>query len=521
MELCYQVISGREYAKIPGRSVRKNGKICKEDVVYLGRVIDKEHHIFYNRERGIFSYNPDTNEYGTAPETYRSDEKADLRKKQKRILDFGDAYFIDSVLKNIGYTDVLRKIPYQNKDTLYSMVLYYILCNSANDHAKIWFEGSFTSAMYPKANLISQRISDFLSSLGKPDTLSAFFDAHIEWIKTQCGDPAVLIDSTGLPNNIHFPLTAVSNHGGKISREVRLTTLVQRDSGYPLLFRTVPGNIIDLSTVTRTLNELFMRDMSADFVIMDAGYFTNENVEELYGANIEFLTRLSSKYTLYKQIVKEHLPSLKQKQNLVEYKGRYVYIKRIDCRIGYKEHPAYAYLGYDIDRASDESHKALKRANKEKTSASGLHDTLQEAGLFMIVSTLPFSEDDILPAYYTRQLIEQYFDISKGSSKMTPLRVHSEEAMNGHLMLSMIAATINVYIQNKTGKIYDDREEIFMTLRNQKCSMYQTRITTTEPQKQANAFYKLFDVKCPLYFDINGNELKSQFHLPKINPDDT
>lgn len=520
MELSYQTSGGREYAKIPGKSVRKNGKVYKENVVYLGRVIDKEHHIFFNRQRGIFSFNPDTGEYSAAPETYRSDTKADLRKKPKRILDFGDAFFINSVLKNIGYNKVLDHIPYKNKDTLYAMVLYYILCNNANDHANIWYEGSYSSALYPKANLISQRISDFLCSLGKPETMFEFFNAHIEWVKKQCADPAVLIDSTGLPNNIHFPLTAVSNHNGKISREVRMTTLVQRDTGYPLLFRSVPGNVIDLSTITRTLNELYMRDMSADFVIMDAGYYTNDNVEELFNANIEFLTRLSPKYTLYKEIVKEHLPTLKTEQNLVQYKGRYVYIKRIDVGIGNKNHPAYVYLGYDIDRANDETHKVLKRAKAEHIPASDLHDTLQETGIFMLVSTLPFSEEDILPTYYTRQLIEQYFDISKGASKLTPLRVHSEEVLNGHLILAMIAATINVYIQNTTKKIYDDREEIFMTLRNQKCTLYQSKITTSEPQKHANEFYKLFDIKCPLYFEKKGDDLKPYFHLPKMNPND-
>ena len=37
-------------------------------------------------------------------------------------------------------------------------------------------------------------------------------------------------------------------------------------------------------------------------------------------------------------------------------------------------------------------------------------------------------------------MIEQYFDIGKSSSRLTPLRVHSEEALYGHLILSMIGS---------------------------------------------------------------------------------
>lgn len=516
MKLSYQTRGSNEYAKIPGTSYRdENGVVRKKDVIYLGRVIDREHFIFFNRERGIYSYNPDTGEFGKADETYVSDLKVDGRKKPVIILDFGDSFFVDSLLRSTGYDHVLNSIPYRNKDTLYAMVQYYLLCNSANAHARIWYEGNYASVMYPKANLISQRITDFLESLGKLETVETFFDAHVKWVKSICDDPAVLLDSTGLPNNIHFPLTAVSNHNGKVSREVRMTVLVQRDTGYPLLFRITPGNIVDLSTVTRTLNELFMRDMTADFVIMDAGYYSNDNIEELYGCEIDFLSRLSSKFSIYNDIVKAHSSSLREKENLVQYKDRYVYIKRVDCKIGHKKHEAFAYLGYDVDRASDESHKALRRAKKEHTSTADLHKQLESTGQFMIVSSLPFETNGILPAYYTRQLVEQYFDISKGSSKLTPLRIHSEEALYGHLILSMIAATMNVYIQNKTNKIYDDREEIFMTLRNQKCTVRSSKISNTEPQAKANEFYKEFGITCPLYIEQSDGLLIPHYNLPK------
>lgn len=133
----------------------------------------------------------------------------------------------------------------------------------------------------------------------------------------------------------------------------------------------------------------------------------------------------------------------------------------------------------------------------------------------MLAFTLPFETDGILPAYYTRQLIEQYFDIGKGSSKLIPLRVHSEEALYGHLILSMIAATINVYIQNAMKTSYDNREAVFMTLRNQKCMIQKNTITTYEPQSAANKYYETFGISCPTYVERTSAGLVPKYHVMK------
>ena len=78
----------------------------------------------------------------------------------------------------------------------------------------------------------------------------------------------------------------------------------------------------------------------------------------------------------------------------------------------------------------------------------------------------------------------------------------------------------NLYIQNKTNKIYDDREEIFMSLRNQKCVLYKNKITTTEPQAKANEFYNTFKIQCPLYLDQTESGLIPRYSLSKTKVQD-
>ena len=275
MKLSYQTINGTLYARIPGKSVRKNGKIVKQGAKHLGKVLDKENNVFFNKERGMFTYDPETGEFGEADESYVSDVQPDKRKRQRTILDYGDAYFANQLIHQMGYYKVIDEISYKNKDTLYAMVGYYVISNAANCHANTWYEGSFESILYPKANLTSQRISDFMKSIGKSENVLKFFENHMKWIiENISSDKAIIIDSTGLPNSIHMPLTAISNHNGKVSNEARMITTLQRDTGYPLMFRIIPDNIVDMNTLIRSVNVLDnLGNIETDYILSDAGYY--------------------------------------------------------------------------------------------------------------------------------------------------------------------------------------------------------------------------------------------------------
>lgn len=258
-----------------------------------------------------------------------------------------------------------------------------------------------------------------------------------------------------------------------------------------------------------------MHNVKTDFAIIDAGYFTNENVDQMYSAGIEFLTRLPARNrSYYASILDDCLPDPKKGEDLVKYEGRYVYLKCTEVRVGvHRKHTAYAWLGYDIDRAGDETHKAFARACREDMNPYELQKKLEDAGLFVIISSLPFSSEEILPTYYIRQTIEQYFDIEKGASKLTPLRIQDGDALMGHQVLSMIAVVINIYIMHKLDHYSDNREGIFMKLRNEKCMVYRTQANPTEVQAEGNAIYRKFGIRVPIHLERTEHGL-----LPKYVP---
>jgi hypothetical protein len=497
--IAYDIKNGVEYAKLV-KSTRHGQKVLKE-YKNLGRVMDKEKNIFKSRELGIYQYDIANDYYDQNPNWSGSTSPVEyperkLDQREHLILDFGDTYLIDSFIHNNGLDKIIDKCGVHNTDTLYSMICYYILSNTANCHAKTWWEGNFARMRYPSASLESQRISEFLSELGSEESYRSFFRAYAPYISDTVNGDNILIDSTGLPNNIHFPLTAISNHNGDISNEVRLIYVTQQSTGLPIYFRYCPGNIIDVTTLTRTIHELKNHGVNTKFSILDAGYYTADNIRTLYHNRISFVSRLPEKMTLYKELVAEHLDTLESKENLIRYNGRFIYIKRVECNV-VDDFKGYAYIGLDISRKEDEDKKLFQKADDQKLTNDEVFDKIKHHGLFVIVSSRPMATDKILPTYYTRQQIEQIFDIGKNYADMLPLRVQNEDTFRGHLLLTFISCVILKMMQDKLKPTKYNPISMFMNLRNQKCKVYATELLTTEATKAMNDCYKLFKITCP------------------------
>jgi transposase len=310
----------------------------------------------------------------------------------------------------------------------------------------------------------------------------------------------IIIDSTGLPNSIHFPLTAISNHNGDINNEVRLIYMVQQKTGLPIYFRYCPGNVIDASTLTRCVAELKEQGVNMKFAILDAGYYTEANIALLFVNKISFVTRLKENLTVYKDLVREHAQTLESEENLVEYNGRYVYLKCVPCNLCGNN--AYAYIGLDVERKNSEAHNTIKKAKSKNMTPAQVHEAIHRQGLFVLISSRRIATKKLLPLYYTRQQVEQIFDIGKNYADMLPLRIQTEETFRGHLLLTFLATIVIKKIQDELKKSTYTPISLFLNLRNQKCKIYSNKVITQEAFKKANDCYKHFNIECPI--EINA-----------------
>jgi transposase len=354
----------------------------------------------------------------------------------------------------------------------------------------------------------SQRLSDALADIGSEDAKRGFFKEYFRFLE-RCGasgvasgsngmDDGILIDSSGLPNAIRFPLTAVNTHNGVVSEETRLIYVVQQRTGLPLFFRYVAGNVIDVSTLTRTISELKANGINTKFAILDAGYYTGKNADALLDAKISFISRLKSNLCVYKQAIKEHLATLEAKENRVRYNNRLVYIKCIPCMIGAKEdRPAYAYLCKDLAMKHELERHLVERAEDESISCDEIYDKMQTHGVFMLISTRRIAKENILPLYYTRDQVEKVFELCKQGAKILPVNVETEATFRGHLMMTFMASVILKMMSVKLKGTSLTTEAVFMIMHEQHAAIYDNELITTEPVRKMSEAYKAFGITCP------------------------
>jgi hypothetical protein len=263
----YETKKGKEYASI--YTPQRVNRVKDNAPQYLGRVIDKEKGIFQSRSRGKFCYTLS----GGFSEFIPSETSMMV---EKYILDFGSSYALHKVLDTVVFSGAVKELIPEETDTLLSMLFYRMLDKGSDFYAEDWWEGSYMRVLYPNARLKSQRISEFLCRLGEEKVLRRFFEKYIFSLIAPESRTGILIDSSALPNEIHFPLTAVHTEAVQTNNETRLILVVDRISGMPLFFCYNTGNIVDVSTLKATIMELSHNGIKTEHAIVDAGYYSEK-----------------------------------------------------------------------------------------------------------------------------------------------------------------------------------------------------------------------------------------------------
>lgn len=245
--ITYYSLNGVMFGKWPGKSVRqKDGRITKTGQIHLGKVISREKHIFWKRSLGYYHFDTETQECSeVSPDDMPAApaEQDGARKALPVIVDFGDAYFLDRLIRGIGYDAVLKSIPCSNYETLRAMLMFYILDSGIPGDALAWYRQNYVSYLFPGANITSLRLTELLVSIGDFKSLRTFFRKHLEYVRTSAGkDPGILVDSG----------SAFSDSAAESS--LRLLLAVQKGTGLPLYFESVPddtGSIAAVHTLSR------------------------------------------------------------------------------------------------------------------------------------------------------------------------------------------------------------------------------------------------------------------------------
>lgn len=418
------------------------------------------------------------------------EKKLPKQRPEKLILDFGDSYVLNGFFEKSGIIKFFRKVFGDNSDFVLALVTYRLCYPSSMTYSQTWFEGNYSKQIYKNISLNSQRISDFFKIIGDEEIQRAFFKEYIsKFINAKQG---VIIDATSLPNQIHMPLTEWGRSGEEIDKQIRFLLVVDKKLEIPLFFRYFSGSIVDVSTLKATIAELKKFGIKQTFVYLDAGYFSESNIKELYSENMDFLTRLPSGRILYKNLIETETTDLEKFSNKIIYGKRALFIKEKKIDLFGKD--AYAYIVLDPQRKGREINKLMLTSNKEQEEE--IEYSMKTKGVMIIVSSFRVKKEEVVPAYYVRQTAEKMFGFSKDDLEIIPLRVHSEGALRGFLLMQFISLIVFVQLKKALGKKHTV-EEFLLTMKNLKCKVYDDEITVSEVTKKQRLLVEKLGILMP------------------------
>lgn len=460
----YQKFGNKEYAYEITAYWDKKKKVCRQKSKYLGAVVDKKKKLF--------------------------EKKSLMAKPENLIVDFGDTYAVHQVLKETGFNQMLEDAFTDFSEELLALVHYRLCYGAAMMYAQRWFEGSYSRLQFKTANLSSQRISEMLDQLGDERQQRLFFKRYLQTFSGSKN--GIIIDATSLPNQIHMPMTEWGRSGEEIDKQVRFLLVVDKQTSAPMYFRILPGNIIDVSTLKNTIDELQKYGIKDTFIYSDAGFFSEDNILDMYQNNINFLTRLPATRTIYRDLILNEVKGLESAEYGVRYGKRGLLVKQ--KKIVLFGHRAFAYIILDPKRKGKEMDRLLVENIDEKDqNKDALEYEILRRGVMILISSFDIPRADVVPMYYVRQTAEMLFGFSKDDLGILPLRVHNEARMQGFLLLQFLSLVAFTQIKNKLGNEYTV-EDALLTLRNLKAKVFDADLIVGELTREQKEITKKLGV---------------------------
>lgn len=222
----------------------------------------------------------------------------------------GAAYLLDDLSTQSGLTDDLAHAFPGKFDAILS-VAQYLLSERSSTVAR-FARWSRTHAHPLGREMASQRLSEFFESMSQ-DSLEAFFKARIKRTENEYW----FYDTTSISS---YSQCIESVRWGKNKDKVALPQLniaavLDADSGLPVCFKNIAGNISDVSMVRSLLAESGQLGVGRMKLCLDRGFYSKSNIDALMGEHMKFLIGLKTSYTYVKAAIERHANELRSWQN--------------------------------------------------------------------------------------------------------------------------------------------------------------------------------------------------------------
>jgi len=388
----------------------------------------------------------------------------------------GPSLLLDKVVAELGLAKVLKSaFPEDYKQIL--CMAYFIACRGdALSHCEAWSRSH--SHPYHGA-LASQRISEILLRMSE-DGRQTFFS---KWMKSVVEQDYLCYDITSVSSYAEqneYVKYGYNRDGEKLP-QINLAMLFGQGSRLPVYYQKLPGNISDVSTLHRFLEIFWKLEMPDLHMVMDKGFYSEKNVDELLEARDRFMLAVPNRTKWVRDAIDKVYETIQGPDGYQKVDGEVLYVHTELRSWGQQRRRCYLHLYYnarahadDFDRFTED----LLEYKEELESGKLVVDHEEAYKTYFIVTETPVRgrkveydneaiqkhrnrytgymallTNDIkdpvmaLQVYRDKDVVEKSFDDLKNSLDMKRLRIHSSVAMDGRLFVQFVALILTSAIR--------------------------------------------------------------------------
>ena len=401
----------------------------------------------------------------------------------RKVLSYGEFVPLQKIAEDLNLENILSETLHANEIwPVLSLAMNYVIRPRALTHIQSWYEGTILTEDHPDLPLSSQSLSRLLSRIGESTANLDFSRALIQRISTS--------------RTLIYDITSLSSYSQKIDLleygynrdgfdlpQVNLSLIVDKDLGIPLMYDVYPGSIVDVSTLKNTIKKINAQGVRNYTLIMDRGFFSTANVEELVSSNLSFIIPPASTLKSVKEAISAIHSSIDDPQYLKLHQKEPIFVMPVNIEIGEIHLKGYAY--YDQRREQQERNTLYKRlydlmerlksvnlkpwmnpgevfreiARKdakfiEWRTADGkfevvlrknaISQAINKLGKFILLYQGQFSWEECLSLYRGKDAVEKGFAILKNDIELMPAHVRTDNTLRGYLFITFLALILRM-----------------------------------------------------------------------------
>ena len=256
-------------------------------------------------------------------------------------------------------------------------------------------------------------------------------------------------------------------------QQLNLAVLFGQKGRLPVYFERTPGNITDVSTLHNLLKTVKALEIKSLHYVMDKGFYSKKNVDELFAARDKFLVSVPINNKWVQHVIDDIYDKVHGPEGYKKLDNEILYVHSRLYSWGENKRRCYVHLYYNararadaVDKFNEEllEYKRELESGKPIAANEEAYDTFftlkttpkrgtkvsfnmeavnrhihRYAGFQTLLSNGIKDPVEALQIYRDKDVVEKCFDDLKNQIDMKRLRMHSSATVDGRLFVQFVA----------------------------------------------------------------------------------